>query len=218
MEVQSYIGAPTIVDKKLFGLVALLDVQSISDPEYYTSLIDFIASRVSIELERYTNKCQVEKLTKLANTDPLTGLLNRAAFTKAVSDTLFDYQNLAVLFIDADFFKKINDLFGHQKGDDVLVMLGHIFIKCVREGDVVARYGGEEFVIYLPGANKSSAMSVANRIHAYLQKNEVHPLTVSIGVAISTSGEEIDKLLSKADSAVYEAKSKGRNQTVVFGE
>jgi len=216
MGVQSYIGAPTLIDDELFGLVAMLDPEPIDDTEFYSSLIEFIASRISVELERYTNKVQLEELTIQANTDSLTKLFNRTAFEKAVNDTIFKYNKSALLFIDADHFKKINDEFGHQKGDDVLIMLSEVLMESIREGDVVARFGGEEFVIYLPGATENSALGIATRIHQSLLNNDVHPLTVSIGISIKNNKENLDDLISNADSAVYEAKSKGRNTTVIY--
>jgi hypothetical protein len=103
--------------------------------------------------------------------------------------------------------------YGHQKGDDVLVMISSVLSKSTRKGDIVGRYGGEEFVIYLPMANLAVANEVASRIHEELKSNDVHPTTLSIGVTLGTANEPFHLLIARADSAVYTAKTNGKNQT-----
>ncbi len=215
MGVESYIGAPTIKNGELFGLVALLDSEPILDKLYYQSLVEFIASRISIELERYISHSHIEKLTIQANTDPLTGLLNRAGFLDAVNTLTLNSSNSAILFIDVDNFKTINDTYGHDKGDAVLGMLAKTISSTVRDGDIISRMGGEEFVILLPMADKDLALQISNRIHESLANNKKHTLTVSIGVSIGKENETLADMINRADNAMYIAKDNGKNQTEI---
>ena len=110
MGVESYIGAPTVVEGKLFGLVAMLDPEKIIDEDFYTNLLEFIAARVSVELERYTHKHQLEDLRNKAKIDSLTKCLNRSSFDEAINNVFFEYKNSSIMFVDADNFKIINDI------------------------------------------------------------------------------------------------------------
>lgn len=217
MGVESYIGAPTLEQGELFGLVTLLGSAELDNLEYYQLLAEFLSSRISIELNRYINHFKMMELTKLAYTDPLTGLLNRNEFNRAAMQLIAKCKDSAVLFVDADDFKAIDDNFGHQKGDEVLCMLAETLVKSVRHGDVVARYGREEFILFLPKSSVTLANKVAIRIHRGLQQNNVLPLTVSIGLAIGKIDENLTNLIHRADEAVYLAKKKGKNQTIYQG-
>ncbi len=164
-----------------------------------------------------------------ATHDPLTGLLNRAAFTSYVDGTISAMEPgdlyHAVLFIDLDHFKNINDTSGHDAGDTVLVEGASRIKSALRNSDVVARFGGDEFVVFLeevPGPDSVSV--VAERILAALRRpfvltGQAMHLSASIGISVTKSSKEsADMLLRDADIALYRAKAAGRDQSMVFGE
>lgn len=151
-----------------------------------------------------------------ALTDPLTGLLNRRALFAAVPEgPLAD--GTAVLMLDLDRFKAINDGFGHARGDQVLVGFAALLRQSTGAGDLVARLGGEEFCVLLDLAASADAARLAERIRAALASGEplspqFGPATVSIGLAIASGGDDdFDTLLRRADRALYAAKDGGRN-------
>jgi diguanylate cyclase (GGDEF)-like protein len=158
-----------------------------------------------------------------ARHDSLTGLHNRAAtidfLQRETARCERDKNNLAVLIIDADHFKKINDQYGHLAGDEVLKNLAQRIKLGVRAYDLVGRYGGEEFLVVAPNCATDEAISVAERIRAGVACQEVDlgrvkvPLTVSIGVTtINRAVPDLSVLLRRADLALYAAKEKGRNR------
>lgn len=160
------------------------------------------------------------KLSQLAQRDPLTGLLNRrgmdAVFKSALAVAHRSGRPLAVAMVDIDHFKRINDQYGHDVGDTVLVALVRLIKKRVRQADVVARFGGEEFVILLPDTDLDGAEQLGELLVQAAANHEQPPcgqVTISVGVA-EASGEASDltELLQRADTAMYRAKRLGRNQ------
>ena len=128
-------------------------------------------------------------------------------------------QKLSLAVIDIDFFKKINDTYGHLFGDKILYELAQNLQKTIRKYDVLARFGGEEFFVLLPGASKRTAKIAANRIRAGVLKDSFlkkYKLTVSIGVTEYSSKDTIKKMIKRADKALYEAKKNGRDRVEVM--
>nr|WP_275941311.1 GGDEF domain-containing protein [Planosporangium flavigriseum] len=167
----------------------------------------------------------VDDLRYRAYHDPLTGLANRHMLMEAVERALAPETGaqLAVLYIDLDGFKPINDALGHAAGDRVLVVVADRLTGAARSDDVVARLGGDEFAVLLPELQHSAdAQAVASRIQAALQSGidlDGHPVRVgaSIGVAYGQAGRiGLGELLRNADVAMYTAKVQGRSRTVVF--
>jgi two-component system, cell cycle response regulator len=194
-----------------------------------------LLARVNVQLKilalqdklKKTNELLTESnnlLTELSNTDPLTGLYNRRYLMEfleiEVTRAERTIENLSLLMLDIDHFKKVNDIYGHQSGDAVLKAVADVAKGNLRNYDIAARYGGEEFVVVLPNTPLSEASLVAERLRESVQALSFPaPLdglttTVSIGVATfpSTQVDSIETLLEKADDALYRAKHAGRNK------
>lgn len=181
---------------------------------------------------------EIQKLRELAFKDELTHLFNRRGFKETSSKFLKEVQaskrfkdkrksvivdNFSLIVFDIDNFKKVNDLYGHDAGDEAIKKLGEIILERVRSIDVVSRWGGEEFVVGLVGANEHDAFVVADDIREKLegtkiiwQKKKFH-FTISGGVA-GLNGKDLDGLFSSADKALYKAKNTGKNKIVKFSE
>jgi len=162
---------------------------------------------------------KISELKLKANIDGMTGLLNYRRF-KEVFDALISTtpQNLAVLMADIDYFKRYNDTYGHEGGDEALRSVARILVDCVRNQDIVARYGGEEFVIVLPNTDRKSAYVIAERIRAEIASasfNSNSKLTISIGLCAYPDAS-YHQLVAKADEALYLAKRNGRNRVQYY--
>ncbi len=175
-----------------------------------------------------TLKKQSSSLEQLSETDELTGLYNRRRFDRALSEEFVQAVShrwpLSVMFIDLDHFKRINDTFGHQAGDEVLRFAARLLKKSARQTDILARYGGEEFVVLLPGVGSKGTCTLAPRLLAtfreahVLRHGERIPVTISVGIATQGEDKEYEKeqdLLAAADKALYLAKSGGRDRFVL---
>ncbi|MGE4267913.1 MAG: diguanylate cyclase [Deferribacterales bacterium] len=164
-------------------------------------------------------------LKMLATTDPLTGLYNRRYFedkgAQLIAKSRKDGSELAAAMFDIDFFKKINDRYGHSVGDKVLVMVAATVAKHLRKDDIFARIGGEEFVILLPNASLKDAVDISERIRRSIEfaVTEHHGERISCTVSIGVTGvgegiTNLDGLLRKADDRLYAAKGSGRNRVI----
>lgn len=157
------------------------------------------------------------ELEQAAQHDAMTGLLNRRQFYSIIESQLPTQQQFSLLLVDTDRFKNINDVFGHLKGDEVLVSLARTLEACIRTEDYVFRWGGEEFVILLPRTPLETAMQIAEAIRAAVSRITIPGLprfTVSIGVARREQSESIDELFKRVDDALYRAKNEGRNKVL----
>jgi diguanylate cyclase (GGDEF)-like protein len=162
------------------------------------------------------------ELRSIADCDPLTGTFNRRSFLtlldKGISNAGREHSPLSVMLIDLDHFKKINDTWGHQTGDEALRHFVAVAETCIRHSDVIGRMGGEEFAIFLPHAGLNEAMAAANRLRLAVETQPVangqNPigLSASIGVADWLPGETAETALARADAAMYRAKRRGRNR------
>ena len=172
-----------------------------------------------------------ERLLWLSTHDGLTSTLNAAAFYEQCNRQLAlcrrHQLNYAVLFVDLDHFKYVNDNYGHATGDGVLVQVAQILRGCLRESDQLGRVGGEEFSIFLTDPTLDGCNAVAERIRASIEAQEMHfdghslHVTASIGLTWSSAGDTavatIHQIQPLADKAMYEAKRAGRNQVAAFG-
>ncbi|GAA6130204.1 sensor domain-containing diguanylate cyclase [Halopseudomonas sabulinigri] len=218
----------------IFNVMAVLFYKGLIEPTYIAShgvgigimlealMLAFIISHRIKILEDI--RASQDELKKQAATDPLTRLYNRRYFF-AEAGYLMEVakahqQPLAVLAIDIDRFKQVNDTHGHAVGDQVIITLARALKAQSRNKDLLARFGGEEFVMLLPETNTDQALACAERVRAAIaaQRIDLSPgkqlsLTVSIGVAtVNLATDSIETALNRADKALYEAKHKGRNQ------
>jgi two-component system, cell cycle response regulator len=173
------------------------------------------------------NARMVKKLEELATTDGLTGLLNKRAMLdmasqKVAAATRFS-RHLSVLVTDIDFFKKVNDVHGHDVGDVVIRGMGEILRRAKRTTDAVARFGGEEFVVICEETDAKGAMLLAERVRKEVEAKAfpTHdgPLKVTCSVGVATfpeAGRDWDALFRAADAALYTSKKSGRNRSTAW--
>ena len=169
----------------------------------------------------------LEDMRRETLTDALTGISNRKMFDmelrRAARDAMENGSDLSLLMIDIDFFKKFNDTFGHQVGDEVLKLLAGTLAKTVKGTDIPVRYGGEEFAVILPSTNLDGAYSVGEAIRTRISTKKLinrqtntslGKITVSVGISQFDYGERIADFIRRADQALYTAKKLGRNRVI----
>jgi len=159
------------------------------------------------------------RLEELSQRDPLTGLANRRHAFDALERLLDAGGRLAVVMLDLDGFKRINDTQGHLRGDLLLVEIADAMRKATRERDVVGRYGGDEFFLLLPDADAAAAEGVAQRVTDAIAEvgrrfEPAHPVTASTGIAVATAEDSVASLAYRADEACYRAKVAGGNRVI----
>ncbi len=197
---------------------------SIPERELRARILRFLSGKKRLENLRTTN----EQLARMAITDPLTGVGNRRHFDDALIAELKRNNRsrtpLALLMIDIDHFKRVNDSIGHQAGDRILKIVAETLRVSVRNYDTLCRFGGEEFAIIMPDTSSGQAATVAERIRREIAAINAQcaygdfPLTVSIGLRAVRETETIEaaQLISEADQALYRAKNDGRNRVEIF--
>jgi len=191
------------------------------------SMMSLVGNQVSLIIEKVN---LFEKTRHLSITDPLTGLYNVRYFFSALNHEIERSKRykdeFSLLIFDIDDFKRINDTYGHQTGDDVLRELSGIMLQSSRKTDIVFRYGGEEFVLILPRTGKEEALRIAERICEMIRKSLFNPgngneitITVSGGVAtFKEDGSTAKELLYGADMALYTAKARGKDRVICYSE
>ena len=168
----------------------------------------------------------LERVTASALRDPLTGLYNRAYLFEALHQALErlrrDKEPFAIMMVDLDKFKEINDRMGHIYGDKVLQSLAKVLLKCARPYDIVARYGGDEFMLLLQDVDENEAKQIAERIRRAVQDakpveaDTVTTVTATIGIAhVKTPPESLSHLIERVDNAMYDGKRQGRNRIIL---
>ncbi len=231
VNIRSVIALPFTVDRGAYGVFLVRrtrDQQPLgpADLEFAEAVIT--AAVAVIQRARMVEHTMADnaRLEQLAQTDPLTQLLNRRALAENITAEMeralrYD-SSLALLMIDLDHFKMVNDTYGHLIGDDVLRDMASLLRDLVRENDLVARYGGEEFVILLPETDDAGADGFAERVRSAVKEKpfasrpgeRAIALTASIGVATFPAAriESVEDLFARADAALYRAKADGRDR------
>lgn len=221
----SSIGAADFTSMELFKLIsmqALISFIVVIYVQINKNYQDVISSQsealqdANVKLEALYKEKEIE-----AYTDALTGLSNRLAMMHRLQYLFAKYKRQREIFslvlFDIDYFKRVNDTYGHQRGDLVLKETAQVILQSIREVDTAARYGGEEFVLLLPQTNVVAAVEVAERIRRSMQemiKLDGQSVTASFGVIEIKENLSIEELIKLADEALYEAKAAGRNQVI----
>jgi len=190
-------------------------------------LISLTYSRWAVLMKEYQNelteintilKNQNIKYETMASTDSLTGLYNRNKFSQlylsAYKAMVQRHNEMSIILLDIDFFKKVNDTFGHNTGDKVLIQISHALLRTLRNIDIVCRWGGEEFIVLLPTADIHNASLLAEKLRVYIEKSEIDlvgHVNASFGVSQVREGEDMNEAIARADKALYLAKNNGRN-------
>lgn len=193
--------------------VEMLNLLALTLTTVFVCLLGGYISKVRAELSR-----SVATIRDMAQRDPLTGVFNRGHLMDALEREVARCERhggrgLAVCMVDLDYFKRINDTYGHPAGDAVLVAVGRCVSESIRGSDYLARYGGEEFVALLEGDSAEQASLVCERIRGQIGQLRMAALgytalSASIGVAVYEPGDDAGSLLERADKALYQAKAK----------
>ncbi len=219
-----FLCVPLMIENKILGVINLNDSEkgfiSVSDLDYILSVLEFVALSLS-------NALLHEKTEVLSVTDGLTRLYDHRYMIRVIESEFERSRRygapLSLLMMDIDHFKKVNDSYGHQKGDEVLIAFAGVMNKLCRNSDTAARYGGEEFVVVLPQTRKDGAMVIAERIRKEMAdirfpfKDTEFSVSVSCGLAelnLESMKSPAD-LIHSADTALYKAKQNGRDRTEV---
>ncbi len=222
--VGTYVCQPLIAQNTLLG-VLYREAADTSFADDTDQLATMLAEQISLALANLQLR---EQLRSQAIRDQLTGLYNRRfledALARETGRAMRSGETMALLIIDVDHFKKVNDTYGHEAGDAVLRELGQVLLKTIRKTDIVGRFGGEEFLVLLPGADIDAALARANAVLDAVRAMHVDipngaPLqnvTASIGLSVTPLHvPKGDMLVAAADAALYQAKGQGRNRVVV---
>jgi len=212
------IAAPCLHAGDINGVICLWKRADWSDDDRL--LINDISNQLGIAIEQIENH---ESIVRLSRTDGMTGLLNRRAFYDEELPRHFqrlehDGSSGALFYVDMDNFKLVNDVHGHQKGDEAIIALRDLLHEFVRPGDVIARLGGDEFALWMDGMEAKTAVTRAKQLlnmsHTLrtFSGHEDKPLGISIGIAVyqAGSGEDLENILARADTAMYEVKQKNK--------
>jgi len=223
MTLHGHINIPLKTDERILGVLFLYLPGNFEPTENQLNLLTAIANQLSIAIE---NARLYERVRHMSVHDPLTNLFNRKMLFDRLEEEISRSERsekpLSMAMIDIDYFKKINDSYGHMAGDMVLKELSKLLKSSVRKIDTVARFGGEEFTILLPGATIENGVTVMERIRLSIEK---HPfpideegntisITISIGGSTLYPADHVNKttLIKAADEALYQAKVNGRNR------
>ena len=186
-------------------------------PIWLILIITLILAFVLIKLQE-----SHKHVLELSRVDPLTGLLNRRGLYEAIKQPINyckrHHNGWSVVIMDIDYFKNVNDTYGHDVGDEVIEKIGHLISNMLRKSDIASRWGGEEFLLFLPDSNVKTACHIADKILKAVQKEritskDIH-ITLSSGCAEAGENESFSDVLKRADKKLFEAKEQGRNQNV----
>ena len=219
-----FVTIPLKIEKEIVGVLNINDGEQDSFEESSLEMVLDISDFISMSV---SNAILYEQTKQLAVTDGLTGISNRPNMEQALQNEFERSMRygapLSVVLLDVDHFKGVNDTYGHQKGDEILVAVASLLKKVCRTNDIAARYGGEEFLMILPQSNAQGAFKIAERVREEMMKmnftgNESNfSVTTSCGVAELDRDfiKNTDQLVAIADHALYEAKNSGRNKTII---
>ncbi|WP_226085500.1 sensor domain-containing diguanylate cyclase [Mesobacillus sp. S13] len=213
----SIMGVPMIQSGELKGFALVMH----EEPYHFAfDTFKLLQSLIHHSTLAFTNSMLREELEKMVVTDHLTKLYSRGYLDEKMNLSMLEDQQGTFILIDIDNFKSVNDQYGHQIGDEVLIQLARQIVNNIRGTDIGARWGGEELAIYLPGAPLETGVRIANRLVDKVEKNTNPNVTVSCGVSTWIRGQEdtTKTVFKRADQALYVAKGSGKNKVVVQNE
>jgi diguanylate cyclase (GGDEF)-like protein len=224
--IRSIFVIPLIYESKLLGLFVMSSEKADFLDTFQIELVKVMCNQAATSIANAKLHAEIEKL---ATTDGLTGLFNHRVFQEKLSEELKKLSRYSepssLLLADIDFFKKINDTYGHPSGDLVLKEVSKIIREAIRDIDIPARYGGEEFAAILPRTDSKGAINIAERLRTAVMNASFSSdtsslrVTLSIGIATTPSDAKTkEELIEKADQALYYAKHNGRNRSVLWSE
>ena len=225
-DVSSVFILPLVYEKELIGMLVFLSEKINAFTPHQIELLEVLGTQASISIANARLHAEIERM---ATTDGLTGLFNHRHFQERLSAEFKRLERfsepLSLLLMDIDYFKKVNDTYGHPAGDKILQGVANILKDTIRNIDIPARYGGEEFAAILLGTDSTGAKNMAERLRKAIKgttftvDSKNLQVTVSIGIS-TTAGNSYKKedLIEKADQALYHAKKNGRNQCVLWSE
>ena len=215
----SYMLVPLVASGQCLAVIALTDrFDGLGFESRDLASARLLAAPAALALARHRVAESLDELTQAATVDPVTGLFNRRYFETQIQAEVQrarrQQQDLALLMVDIDDFKRINDTLGHLEGDRALRDVANLLRRGVRIFDLCARYGGEEFAIVMPGATRHVAVQVAERIRRGMHERSLQsavPMTVSVGVGFLEPDQSEEDLIGAADRALMAAKRAGKN-------
>ena len=225
--VRGYVMKPMNLFKLIDGIIVASESRMLRKKlELININLEKQVHQRTIQLETTIKELEInsKKLLYEATHDHLTSLYNRQKLTEELKQEILREhrykRNLAIVMFDIDLFKNINDTYGHDIGDDVLVEISNISTNHIRNVDTLARWGGEEFLLLLPETSLDDAYNVADKLRIDIESTafselEVSQITASFGVSIFKENDTKDTFLKRVDEALYEAKNNGRNQVVI---
>jgi diguanylate cyclase (GGDEF)-like protein/PAS domain S-box-containing protein len=218
----------TVLNYSKTGSQYWLDLRIVALRDATNAITHFAA----IQRDVTADKRRFGELELAALRDSLTGIPNRRAFVRAVHTAVTaaemrtasgqDFKGPSIAFIDVDHFKRINDQLGHAAGDEILLGVANRLTASLRRGDTLGRLGGEEFAVCMPSAPLEEAQVVGERLRQVVEESSFDSLaglvraTVSIGVTTYKTGDSLERMMSRADAAMYSAKRAGRNQVILL--
>jgi len=224
--VGSVVVLPLLYEREILGILVLLSEETHAFSPQQKEILEVLGNQASISMANARFHAEIERL---AVTDGLTGLFNHRHFQERLSQ---EFQRLgrftepmSLLLLDIDFFKKVNDTYGHPVGDAVLKGVAGKVSKTIRTIDIPARYGGEEFAVVLLNTDAKGALNMAERLRNAVSETVFHSeertfnVTLSIGISTYPDGiKSKEDLIERADKALYQAKRSGRNRSVLWSE
>lgn len=218
---KSIMTIPLMVGERIIGYIFLEHLEKDYFNFKYEEYIKEVANLIAVAIE---NAQLYRNLEIAAETDSLTGLYNRESFHNRVMKSCEDVKDYAIVMIDIDNFKHVNDEYGHYAGDIVIIKTARIIMDNIRERDIAARYGGEEIILYIDN-NQKNEEEVYYRIDELRRKianntiiieDKIIEVTASFGLSFSKSEECIDDVIKEADRLLYKAKRIGKNRVVTY--
>lgn len=191
--------------------------------EITVATLDYLTNiKCKIENPKLIGEAFIGKIAELSSSDGLTKLFNRSYLLVKLRDELKRYKRYKTTFsfaiLDIDDFKKVNDQYGHPKGDEILIKLAIVLNNARRDLDICARYGGEEFAIILPHTNSNEAKSISERVRNKVEDHFKNDIKITISMGVSNCPESsivLEDLIKKADDALYESKTSGKNKVTL---